>query len=392
MLHKLINRSPDLKKLANEGYGLEVKSGYLLVHEIPYVNTEKKPMRGTLVLKLDLADDKTVQPGNHEAYFIGETPCDKDGKPLTGIINSSNLQNLTNELFVNHHFSAKPSEGSYPDYYVKVSTYAAILFSPAQIIEPGISPKTFKPIVSDDEESVFNYLDTNATRADIVQVSQKLENLKIGIVGLGGTGSYVLDFVAKTWIKEIHIFDGDFFYNHNAYRIPGAASPEDLNKKSKKVYYHREVYSKLRKNIYSHDYDIDESNVEDLLGMNFVFVCIDNANTKKIIIDRLIQKQIPLIDVGMGVEFVEGCLRGGLRTTLITSGKHDHVATNISLSDSGNEEYSQNIQLAELNALNAALAVIKWKKYYGFYHDFEKEQNSIYNIDVNQLVNNEYKT
>ena len=40
--------------------------------------------------------------------------------------------------------------------------------------------------------------------------------------------------------------------------------------------------------------------------------------------------------------------------------------------------YSHNIQIAELNALNAALAVIKWKKLAGFYVDLEGEHFTVY--------------
>jgi hypothetical protein len=34
----------------------------------------------------------------------------------------------------------------------------------------------------------------------------------------------VLDFTAKTHVKEIHLFDGDTFFQHNAFRAPGAAN------------------------------------------------------------------------------------------------------------------------------------------------------------------------
>jgi hypothetical protein len=54
--------------------------------------------------------------------------------------------------------------------------------------------------------------------------------------------------------------------------------------------------------------------------------------------------------------------------------------------DDGNE-YDRNIQTAELNALNAALAVIKWKKLCGFYIDLEKEHHSTYSIDGNEMTN-----
>ena len=36
-------------------------------------------------------------------------------------------------------------------------------------------------------------------------VTMKLELRKIAILGLGGTGSYVLYFVAKTPVREIHL-------------------------------------------------------------------------------------------------------------------------------------------------------------------------------------------
>ena len=37
--------------------------------------------------------------------------------------------------------------------------------------------------------------------------------------------------------------------------------------------------------------------------------------------------------------------------------------------------------------MNATLAVIKWKKLCGFYHDFQHEHFSTYTIDGNKLLN-----
>ena len=57
--------------------------------------------------------------------------------------------------------------------------------------------------------------------------------------------------------------------------------------------------------------------------------------------------------------------------------------------DDKKNEYNTNIQIVELNALNASLAVIKWKKLCGFYNDLEKEYNTTYSINVSQLLNDE---
>ena len=67
----------------------------------------------------------------------------------------------------------------------------------------------------------------------------------VAIAGPGGTGSYVLDLVAKTPVRDIHLFDGDSFMSHNAFRAPGAASLEELRALPKKVdYFHAKPSSR----------------------------------------------------------------------------------------------------------------------------------------------------
>jgi hypothetical protein len=56
---------------------------------------------------------------------------------------------------------------------------------------------------------------------------KKLELGKIAIIGLGGTGSYVLDLAAKTPVKEIHLFDGDKFLPPIILPITGDITIED---------------------------------------------------------------------------------------------------------------------------------------------------------------------
>lgn len=387
MSQQLINRSPDLKRLRDEGYDLETRGSYLLVKHVPYVNSAKEVKLGMLVSELTLAGDVTTKPNNHVAYFAGHYPCNKDGSGIVKIRHQSQRQELDREIVVDHSFSSKPSEG-YSDYYHKMATYVAILSSPAQSLDPTATAKTFPAIGSEEEESVFNYVDTASSRAEISLVSRKLEIGAVGIVGLGGTGSYVLDLVAKTPVKEIRLFDGDKFSQHNAFRSPGAPSIDDLKKETKKVVYFKDIYSKMHRNIIANDGYINAANLSQLEGLDFVFLCLDGGETKRLIIEKIEALDIPFIDVGMGIELVDNALVGILRVTTSTAQKRDHVRQRISLSDGiENKEYSRNIQIADLNALNAALAVIKWKKLFGFYKDYEYEHFSAYTIDGNMLTN-----
>ena len=93
----------------------------------------------------------------------------------------------------------------------------------------------------------------------------------------------------------------------------------------------------------------------------------------------------------MGVDLSDGKGLGGiLRVTASTAGKRDHRQSRIPFSRNEEDDiYSSNIQVADLNALNAAMAVIKWKKILGFYRDLEREHHSTYTIDGNTLDNSE---
>ena len=48
--------------------------------------------------------------------------------------------------------------------------------------------------------------------------------------------------------------------------------------------------------------------------------------------------------------------------------------------------YVSNIQIAELNALNAALAVMKWKGELGYYCNAKNYHTSIYSLTLNKIV------
>lgn len=390
MSQQLIGRSPDLKRLRDEGHNLEILHGHLVVRDIPYVNRKKEVGRGIVVSELNLAGDITGKPGDHTVYFGGECPCDRHGEPLNKIIIESTEKRLGDNLVVHHRFSSKPplTGGVYASYYEKISTYIAILASQAQAIDPNVSAQTYPAIPADEADPVFKYVDTASSRAGIAIANQKLGANKIAIIGVGGTGSYILDLVAKTPVREIHLFDEDTFFQHNAFRSPGAATLEELRTSPKKVEYFAQRYAAMRHGIVAHPYSLDATNADELKGMDFAFVSMDTGESKAAVVDALEKFDIPFIDVGLGVQLVEESLRGTLRVTANTSTARDHFRKRVSLGVAGvDREYDRNIQIADLNALNAALAVIKWKKLCGFYWDFENEAHSTYTINTSMLDN-----
>ena len=389
MSQRPINLSPDLQRLRADGYNIQIRSGYLLMKDVPYVNNQKVVRRGTLVSKLDLAGDVTTRPSDHQVQFAGDHPCHLDGSLMEELVNNKTENRLYDDLFTQYSFSHKPPEG-YADYYQKMSTYAAILTTQAEALEPGATALTH--LVEEpppEEDSPFNYMDTASSRADINVVTKKLALHKVAIVGLGGTGSYILDLVAKTPVKEIHLYDKDIYATHNAFRAPGAPSLDELRAMPQKTAYFAAIYSKMHRGIKGHDAYMDASQVEALKVMDFVFLCMDRGKLKRLIIQKLEEYGITFIDVGMGIYIKNERLGGIIKVTASTKEHRKHVHENSRISLDGDDdenEYNKNIQIADLNALNAALAVIKWKKLFGFYGDYEKELSSTYTIDCNMLT------
>ena len=387
MSHQLISRSPDLRRLVGEGFELDTRGGHLLISHVPYLTAQRHVRYGTLVMDLALANDVTTRPADHVARFIGEVPCDSAGQPLNGLINSSQKQDLGNGIVVDHLFSAKPPAG-YSDYYHKVTAYVARLGRPAAEIDPAATARTFRAIEStDDDASPFRYIDTASTRAGLERYSERLASMRLAIVGLGGTGSYILDLVAKTSVAEIHLFDGDNFLQHNAFRHPGATPTTELRGGPNKAKHWAKVYRRMRRGLRAYPSMVDASNVRQLRSFDFVFLALDDGPSRALIMDALTDFGVPFVDVGLGVNDVDERLSAIVR---VSAGSPSHPVdrSRVPSQPAGPEnDYRRNIQIAELNALNATLAVIKWKKMVGIYADLEGEHFITYTSSLNTLDN-----
>jgi hypothetical protein len=382
-----ISLSPDLSRLKAEGFEIEIVADHLVIRNVPYVNAAKQVRRGSLVSTLNMSGNVTRPPDTHVIMFAGEMPCDKNGAEFI-IANEKQRKRIADDLFIDFTFSRKPT-GGYPDYYEKITAYVAIFESQAQAIDPNGKARTWRVIENKDPDSPFHYLDTASSRAGITAASRKL-NGKIAILGLGGTGSYTLDLVAKTPVAEIHLFDKDKYGQHDAFRSPGAPGIEHLRTVPFKVDHWAGIYGNMHKGIVPHPFDIDASNVEHLRDMGFVFICADAGSAKEAIIAKLEEWGIRFADTGMGLELVDDVLHGTLTVTTSTPSKRDHVRRRVSFAGDGYENvYAQNIQVADLNAMNAAMAVIRWKKLCGFYADLRGEHFSAYTIEGNALASEE---
>lgn len=130
----------------------------------------------------------------------------------------------------------------------------------------------------------------------------------------------------------------------------------------------------------------DDLTFEEVIGL--AFLCLDRGPVKRAVVARLDANGTPFIDVGMGVVLNDGQLGGIVRLTMSAPDTRDQAAPHISFADDdgGANEYATNIQIAELNALNACLAVLRWKQYFGVYRDGRNNFYAGFSIGTGEIV------
>src|SRR5262249_52854020 len=145
--------------------------------------------------------------------------------------------------------SSKPGPEGYPSQYEKVTAYARLVSHPAEAIDPTVTATPGAAWQEVEDDLPFQYRDTATSRAGLAGLAKVFLTERIAIVGLGGTGGYILDQVAKTPVASVKLFDRDYFDNHNSFRAPGAADIEELRRRPRKVEYFAEMYGRMHTNI-----------------------------------------------------------------------------------------------------------------------------------------------
>lgn len=383
MFQKLVSHNNDIKRLVEKGYAVGYDSGYLVIRDIPYLDKDLKLQIGAFVSKLVFVDQNRVKQEDHQIFFAGSVPYNLDGNPIPNLGGGAThlaLSEKSKDIIVERSFSNKPRVNGvltgFNDFFEKIESYVTVISGPA-MEKYNKSPYTFRVLEQADEDSVFKFQDTLTSRAEITDLIVNFKNDVIAIIGLGGTGAYVLDFIIKTPVKEIRAFDLDPYYVHNAFRSPGRLQEDELGKLKVEVLGSR--YENFRYGLKFEPKFIDATSLEELNDVTFAFICVDKGTSRAGIIDLLTSMKIPFIDVGMGLNRKDGKIKGMIRTSYFSTDEAQisEGKSRIPLTDNPDNVYKTNIQIGELNALNACLAVIRYKQLRGFYMEFMDDNYEI---------------
>ena len=384
MSSSLINHNPDLRTLHKSGYSLEIRGAYLVVKDIPYLRTPDGEL-GTadLVTSLELDGQTATPPSDHTIWWTGEAPYRADGQSMEAYLSCAKWEaghDIGEGLTVYMQWSRKPVVASqmraYTNYEEKITTYVQEVGGEAESKHPGVleaAKAGHDPII--EVSSRFKYLNTSTYRYGLKGIERRIEDEVVAIIGVGGSGSYLVDILAKTNIKELHLFDDDVMEQHSAFRVAGAARIEELGGTITKADWHRGRYAAVREQgVYVNKKKVDGSSADYLSEFTTVFIAVDDLEVRRAIQRKCNELGVYHVSVGIGVE-IEGESNDQLGGMVKVETRFHPRRPRLEDSDSGggvNQIYGK-VQTAELNMLSAALAIIEWKAKVGIYRNERTE-------------------
>lgn len=366
-LPELASRNPFIRDLDDLGYHVDFIGAHFVIYGLPYLDGAGALNHGDWASPLDLNGAIIDPPSNHQAWWRGTRPCDQQGRELR-LGGGVHAVTVTPEFVTDQSFSFKLMENgqmrAYRSFEEKVQTYLDVITAPALAAYPDATPLRGIEIKSAAQESPLRFPDTMSSRYHMNDISFILKGKKVAIIGLGGTGSYILDFISRTHLERITIFDNDKVHVHTIFRMPGFI-PRAIGQH--KVEALARQYANWHGGLEPVSERVTAENIERLGEFDFVFVSVDDGPARQHIIDWLSTRGIPYVDCGMGLSRSAVGLSGFVRITGTDRKAFDsNVGTaRLPIGNAENDEYRRQAQITELNALNAAMAVIRFKQHFG---------------------------
>jgi molybdopterin/thiamine biosynthesis adenylyltransferase len=155
---------------------------------------------------------------------------------------------------------------------------------------------------------------TEAREPDMAQASSlqafgdgtyhALRSLRVGVVGCSGTGSWVVEMLARLGVGGLVLVDPDVIERRNLNRIVNSTA-EDVAKQRPKVELLREAVISMDQGTLVEPFQQDLLNVavvQSLAACDLLFGCVDSADGRDLLNRISTFYLVPLIDVGVRID------------------------------------------------------------------------------------------
>jgi len=152
-------------------------------------------------------------------------------------------------------------------------------------------------------------------------VQRRLRELRVGVVGNGGTGSHASQQLLHIGIGSTYVVDSDLLDETSLNRVVGGTAA-DVDNETPKVEIARRTAAALGREKHvevAARSALEQEIALELARCDIVFGCTDNLASRRLLNRLAVQYYVPLIDVGMDLERAgDGTLRAAAgRVTLV---------------------------------------------------------------------------
>ncbi|WHZ07075.1 MAG: hypothetical protein OJF59_000828 [Cytophagales bacterium] len=188
------------------------------------------------------------------------------------------------------------------------TVHAALLLTPEKSLARILGERKYLSVIGVGSEFYLDRIQKQSEPNQIYdrqvrafgQEGQKIvESLRIGIVGLGGTGSVVAQQLAHLGVRDFLLIDPDVLEESNLNRVVGA-SRDDIGKD--KVTITKELINRINpeaKVETAKESVLRNSIAEFLLDTDFTFSCTDSHGSRAVLNQLAYQYLLPIIDMGV---------------------------------------------------------------------------------------------
>ena len=360
-----------LDRVIQAGLDYTIEGDTLTVGPVSYRLRSGGVAHGELICHLEREGEKLSAPSDHTVGWVAdEKPHAADGQVLESLIHQDWSQGWPNGMTSRCGMSRRPHGRGYRDYGEKMLAYARLIAR-----ETGQNWRrdaVGSGLVKDGNNMVDQ--ETGLTRSAVGDMDQLVQREKLAVIGAGGTGGFIVDMISKCNVASIDIYDDDVVSQHTQLRWPGVVNRLVVEEHRNKAEYLAQMYSsRTNRNIRGHALRVDRGDLSFFRDKTMVFVAIDRGEDRRTILTGLTDMGVNFIDCGIDLHRAPDGLTASARIVRTAAGDNREqrmaIVERTPDRDMGEGLYEAAIQTAEVNALNATLAVIAWKQGIGFYKD-----------------------
>ncbi len=243
-------------------------------------------------LGMQLALERSCCVLHVHTHEYGVYPSETDKEELPGVAQSIvNVNSVYTHGWVILTKTAVYGELIFPSGSNRVLKNLSVVGVPLVIRSCAVEPSI--GLRSNEDESRQSFLGTN--------FESMAKTLTVGIVGLGGGGSHIVQQLAHIGIRQFLLCDNDQIEDTNLNRLVGA-TVADVERNEFKSSIAQRIIANLQPEAFVDAMPgVWEDKVKQLIKCDLVFGCLDSFSGRRDLEAFCRRSLIPLIDIGMDV-------------------------------------------------------------------------------------------